>query len=74
MIKFKGLLLKIIAAVFFVALWVSVLQAQTFAADIAAFKKQDSISFPPKDAILFIGSSSFTLNGQMCSNTFHNTL
>ena len=28
--------------------------------DIQNFKKQDSILFPPKDAILFIGSSSFT--------------
>lgn len=28
--------------------------------DIQDFKKQDSISFPPKNAILFIGSSSFT--------------
>jgi lysophospholipase L1-like esterase len=28
--------------------------------DIQNFKKQDSISFPPKDAILLIGSSSFT--------------
>ena len=28
--------------------------------DILNFKKQDSISFPPKNAILFIGSSSFT--------------
>ena len=35
-------------------------QAQPFANDIAAFKKQDSISFPPKNAILFVGSSSFT--------------
>jgi lysophospholipase L1-like esterase len=34
--------------------------AQPFAEDIAAFKKQDSISFPPKQAILFTGSSSFT--------------
>ena len=34
--------------------------AQPFASDIAAFKKQDSISFPPKNAILFVGSSSFT--------------
>src|SRR5436190_16523360 len=32
-----------------------------FAKSIAAFKKQDSISFPPENAILFIGSSSFTL-------------
>ena len=28
--------------------------------DIQAFKKQDSISAPPKHAILFVGSSSFT--------------
>jgi hypothetical protein len=28
--------------------------------DIQAFRKQDSLAFPPKDAILFIGSSSFT--------------
>lgn len=34
--------------------------AQPYAEDIAAFKKQDSISFPPKNAILFAGSSSFT--------------
>ena len=36
-------------------------EAQPYAGDIAAFKKQDSISFPPKKAILFIGSSSFTM-------------
>src|SRR6201986_4790483 len=29
-----------------------------FADEIKAFKHQDSISFPPKDGILFIGSSS----------------
>ena len=28
--------------------------------DIMAFKKQDSLTPPPKDAILFVGSSSFT--------------
>ena len=32
-----------------------------FWSDIQNFKKQDSISFPPKNAILFIGSSSFTM-------------
>jgi hypothetical protein len=32
-----------------------------FANEIQAFKHQDSISFPPKDAILFIGSSSIRL-------------
>ena len=31
-----------------------------FSSDIRSFKKQDSISFPAKNAILFIGSSSFT--------------
>jgi lysophospholipase L1-like esterase len=36
-------------------------QAQPFAEEIAAFKKQDSIAFPPKHAILFVGSSSFRL-------------
>jgi lysophospholipase L1-like esterase len=34
--------------------------AQPFANDITAFKKQDSIAFPLKNAILFVGSSSFT--------------
>ena len=33
---------------------------QPFWNDIRVFKKQDSISFPPKNAILIIGSSSFT--------------
>lgn len=31
-----------------------------FYQDIQAFKRKDSASFPPKNAILFIGSSSFT--------------
>lgn len=35
--------------------------AQPFADEIAAFKKQDSISMPPKGAVLFTGSSSFRL-------------
>jgi len=49
----------------FFLLLTNVIQAQeqkpVFWNDIQAFKKQDSISFPPKDAILFIGSSSFTM-------------
>lgn len=36
-------------------------QSLPFAADIQAFKKQDSIHFPAKNAILFVGSSSFTM-------------
>ena len=46
-------------------LWAGILFAQdqkpVFWDDIQAFKKQDSVSFPPKNAILFIGSSSFTM-------------
>jgi len=38
----------------------SITTAQPFANDITAFKKQDSIAAPPKHAILFVGSSSFT--------------
>jgi lysophospholipase L1-like esterase len=34
--------------------------AQQFYEDIQAFKKQDSVSFPPRYAILFVGSSTFT--------------
>jgi lysophospholipase L1-like esterase len=35
--------------------------AQPFASEIAAFKRQDSISAPPKNAILLVGSSSFRM-------------
>jgi lysophospholipase L1-like esterase len=35
-------------------------QEPAFYSDIQAFKKNDSIHFPPKGAILFVGSSSFT--------------
>lgn len=34
---------------------------QPFYNDIQAFKKADKQSFPPKNAILFVGSSSFTM-------------
>jgi lysophospholipase L1-like esterase len=34
--------------------------SQPYADEVAAFKKQDSISFPATNQILFIGSSSFT--------------
>jgi len=35
-------------------------QTQPFYSDIQHFKKQDSLQPPPKNAILFVGSSSFT--------------
>jgi lysophospholipase L1-like esterase len=53
-----------IRLILFLFLLVNFLHAQEtlppFWGDIKAFKKQDSTSFPPKNAILFIGSSSFT--------------
>lgn len=51
---------KSILAGFVLLVMGSIASAQPFAADIALFKKQDSINFPPANAILFIGSSSFT--------------
>jgi lysophospholipase L1-like esterase len=36
-------------------------QDKPFWPEIQAFKKQDSIQFPPKKAILFVGSSSFRM-------------
>lgn len=57
--------MKKIKIVLVVLLWAGILFAQdqkpAFWDDIQAFKKQDSVSFPPKNAILFIGSSSFTM-------------
>lgn len=50
------LILAVIALVFF-----GNTNAQPFAEDIAAFRKQDSISFPGTGKILFVGSSSFTM-------------
>ncbi|HEV8286835.1 MAG TPA: GDSL-type esterase/lipase family protein [Chitinophagaceae bacterium] len=53
--------IKLFLCLFFI---VNVLYAQEwkfpFWSDIEAFKKQDSVQSPPKHAILFIGSSSFT--------------
>lgn len=36
-------------------------QEPPFWKDIQSFRKQDSVSFPPRNAILFVGSSSFTM-------------
>lgn len=55
---------KIKIFIFFL-LFANVIHAQeqkpAFWNDIQAFKTQDSVSFPPKNGILFIGSSSFTM-------------
>ena len=57
--------MKKIKAILFFLIWTTVSFAQdqkpAFWDDIQAFKKQDSLSFPPKNAILFVGSSSFTM-------------
>lgn len=51
---------KLVQLTFLILLLNNAVLAQSFINDILAFKKQDSISFPPKHAILFVGSSSFT--------------
>lgn len=53
---FRSFLLLVIATVY-----VSDCIAQPFADEIREFKRQDSIHFPPAQAILFVGSSSFHL-------------
>ena len=39
----------------------SLAQKPAFFDEIQSFKKQDSVTLPPKNAILFVGSSSFTM-------------
>ncbi|RZK60180.1 MAG: G-D-S-L family lipolytic protein [Pedobacter sp.] len=45
---------------FFIAFFSLKAQEAPFSKDIQSFKKKDSIDFPPKKAVLFIGSSTFT--------------
>jgi lysophospholipase L1-like esterase len=45
---------------FFLCLFSNLLSAQPFINEIKAFRKADSINKPPKNAVLLIGSSSFT--------------
>lgn len=54
--RLKSQCIVFLLAVFFL----NTVQSQGFKSDILAFKKQDSIVFPPSNAILFVGSSSFT--------------
>jgi lysophospholipase L1-like esterase len=51
---------KFLLCLFFLIVSNNFVTAQPFIEDIAAFKKSDSSSFPQKNSILFIGSSSFT--------------
>ncbi|MFI5450864.1 GDSL-type esterase/lipase family protein [Pedobacter sp. UC225_61] len=52
--------LKLIALFLFVFITAQAQQKDAFYNEIQYFKKQDSIKFPPKKAVLFIGSSTFT--------------
>ncbi|HNP21599.1 MAG TPA: GDSL-type esterase/lipase family protein [Panacibacter sp.] len=51
---------KLLSVLLVIACFAGICNAQPFAEDIAAFKKADALKFPPKHAILFVGSSSFT--------------
>lgn len=53
---------KILGVILFLLIGQNILLAQVYPSfwpEILTFKKQDSLRFPPKRAILFIGSSSF---------------
>jgi lysophospholipase L1-like esterase len=49
----------ILSLVFVVNFFVTYAQKPPYWNEIQAFKKQDSVSLPPQNAILFVGSSSF---------------
>lgn len=51
----------IICFLFYVSTNIVHAQQQPYNNKISAFKKQDSLSYPPKNAILFVGSSSFRM-------------
>lgn len=53
-------MVRIYSTLFFLLLSF-LIHAQPFSNEIRAFQRQDSIDFPPKDKILFVGSSSFRL-------------
>lgn len=52
--------LKITLVFLFLVFAVKAQENSTFYNEILKFKKQDSLEFPPKNAVLFIGSSTFT--------------
>jgi lysophospholipase L1-like esterase len=53
-------ILKLTFLFLFIVLTVKAQENAAFYNEILNFKKQDSLKFPPKNAILFIGSSTFT--------------
>lgn len=56
--KLSKLFLRAFVVLLFAVVCITV-KAQPFADEIAGFKKKDAASFPPANAILFVGSSSF---------------
>ena len=54
------ILLLVLCLITDVCVTIAIAQAPPFYNEVQAFKKQDSIHFPPKNTILFVGSSSFT--------------
>lgn len=59
--KKSGIFFKLVLSLLILFYTGTSVLAQPFADDIAVFKRQDSIRFPAKNSILFIGSSSFTM-------------
>jgi lysophospholipase L1-like esterase len=55
------MLLKCVACIIAAITLIQPTKGQPFIDEINAFKKQDSASMPPKNAILFVGSSSFRM-------------
>lgn len=53
-------ILKVTFLFLFIVLAVRAQENAAFYNEISNFKKQDSLKFPPKNAVLFIGSSTFT--------------
>ena len=58
----KSILKHLFSILFFLTVLTTLYAQETapFYADVQEFKEQDNIHFPPANAILFIGSSSFT--------------
>ena len=52
--------LKLIVFFFFIVFLANAQEKPPFYNEISNFKKQDSLKFPPKNATLFVGSSTFT--------------
>jgi lysophospholipase L1-like esterase len=57
----KLVLLKFVFCLLTALIFNCSVKAQPFIEEINAFKKQDSVAMPPKNAILFVGSSSFRM-------------